>query len=98
MIRVIIPIPLRSLARTEKELELQVEGLPTINSVLNALEIRYPVLRGTIRDQITRQRRPFIRFFANGQDISLESPDARLPDTIVAGTEPLRIIGAIAGG
>ncbi len=98
MIRVILPIPLRSLARTERELLIQTDGPPTINAVLDAVEAQYPVLRGTIRDQITKQRRPFIRFFASGQDISLEPQDIPLPVMIVNGAEPLRIIGAIAGG
>ncbi len=98
MIRVVLPIPLRSLARADRELQIQTEGPPTISSVLDAVEARYPVLRGTIRDQMTKQRRPFIRFFASGQDISLEPPDTPLPEAIVAGAEPLRIIGAIAGG
>ncbi len=98
MIRVVLPIPLRSLARADRELQIAVEGPPTISSVLDAVEAQYPVLRGTIRDQITKTRRPFIRFFASGQDISLEPQDAPLPEAIVVGTEPLRIIGAIAGG
>ncbi len=98
MIRVVLPIPLRSLARAERELQLDLEGSATVSAVLDAVEAKYPVLRGTIRDQITGQRRPFIRFFANGQDISLEQPDTPLPEAIVSGAEPLRIIGAIAGG
>ena len=98
MIRVVIPIPLRSLARADRELQIQVDGTPTINAVLDAVETRYPVLRGTIRDQVTKQRRPFIRFFAIGQDISLEPQDTPLPEAVVSGAEPLRIIGAIAGG
>ncbi len=98
MIRVVLPIPLRSLARADRELQIQPQGPPTVSSVLDAVEERYPVLRGTIRDQFTKQRRPFIRFFASGQDISLEPQDSPLPDVIVSGAEPLRIIGAIAGG
>ncbi len=98
MIRVVLPVPLRSLARADRELQIQTQGPPTVSSVLDAVEARYPVLRGTIRDQITKQRRPFIRFFASGQDISLEPQDIPLPDAIVSGAEPLRIIGAIAGG
>ncbi len=98
MIRVVIPIPLRSLARTDRELQIQTLSPPTVSSVLDVIEERYPVLRGTMRDQITKQRRPFIRFFASGQDISLEPQDFPLPDSIVSGAEPLRIIGAIAGG
>ncbi len=98
MIRVVLPVPLRSLARADRELRIQPQGQPTISSVLDAVEDQYPVLRGTIRDQFTKQRRPFIRFFASGQDISLEPQDIPLPDAIVSGAEPLRIIGAIAGG
>jgi molybdopterin synthase sulfur carrier subunit len=98
MIRVVLPLPLRSLARADRELQIIFEGPPTIGSVLDAVEARYPVLRGTIRDQITKQRRPFIRFFASGQDISLVPQDAPLPEAVVSGMEPLRIIGAIAGG
>ena len=98
MIRVVLPTQLRRLASTNREIEIQGEGLTTLNTVLDALEIQYPMLRGTIRDQITKQRRPFIRFFAYGQDVSHESPDALLPDPVIAGAEPLRIVGAIAGG
>ena len=98
MIRVVLPTQLRRLASTNREIEIQGEGLTTLNAVLDALEIQYPMLRGTIRDQITKQRRPFIRFFAYGQDVSHESPDALLPDLVITGAEALRIVGAIAGG
>jgi len=98
MIRVKIPHHLRVLAQVGTEVELDVEGQPTLSSVLDALETRYPVLRGTVRDHVTGQRRPFLRFFACGQDISHEPPDTPLPDEITSGNEPLFIIGAIAGG
>jgi sulfur-carrier protein len=97
-IRVTLPQHLRTLAQVGVELELQVEGQITQRSVLDALEARYPMLRGTIRDHTTQQRRPFLRFFACEEDLSHQSPDAPLPDAVVAGTEPLLIIGAIAGG
>jgi hypothetical protein len=98
MIRVKIPHHLSILAQVGTQVELDVKGPVTLSSVLDALEARYPVLRGTIRDHVTQQRRPFLRFFACGQDISHEPPDTPLPDAIVAGSEPLLIIGAIAGG
>ncbi len=98
MIRVVLPQHLRTLAQVSKEVELQIEGPMTLGSVLDSLEIQYPMLRGTIRDQITKQRRPFIRFFACGEDWSLESPDFPLPDTVLTGREPFRIVGAMAGG
>jgi molybdopterin synthase sulfur carrier subunit len=98
MIRVVIPFHLRTLARVEGELQLHVEGPATLRSVLDALEARYPALRGTIRDQLTQQRRPFLRFFACEQDLSLESPDAPLPEAVARGEEPLLVVGAIAGG
>lgn len=98
MIRVILPYHLRTLARVAQVVEVRVEGQPGIGSVLDALESQYPVLRGTIRDHVTHQRRPFIRFFACGEDWSLESPDTPLPDAVAAGREPLRIVGAMAGG
>jgi sulfur-carrier protein len=98
VIRVYLPSHLRALARTEDEVSLEVEEPITQRTVLNALEARYPVLRGAIRDHVTQQRRPFIRFFACEQDLSHESPDAPLPDAVVSGTEPYLIIGAIAGG
>ncbi len=98
MIRVVLPHHLRTLARVGKEIELPVEGPTTLGSVLDALEAEYPTLRGTIRDYVTQQRRPFIRFFACGQDLSHQPSDAPLPDAVVIGTEPFRIVGAMAGG
>ena len=98
MIRVVLPYHLRTLAQVGKEVQLQVEGTPTLGSVLDELESRYPMLRGTIRDHVTQQRRPFLRFFACGQDLSLEPMDTLLPDEVAAGTEPFRIVGAMAGG
>jgi len=98
MIRVILPHHLRTLAQVRSEVELEVDGTVTQRSVLDALEARYPMLRGTIRDQVTQQRRPFLRFFACQEDLSHESPDAPLPEAVASGAEPLVIIGAIAGG
>ncbi len=98
MIRVILPQHLRTLARTGAEVQLEVEGPVTQRSVLDALEARYPMLRGTIRDHVTQQRRAFLRFFACEEDLSHEPPDAPLPDAVASGKEPLLIIGAIAGG
>ena len=98
MIRVILPTHLRKLARVDGEVTLEIEGQVTQRSVLDALETRYPMLRGTIRNQITQRRRPFVRFFACEEDLSNESPDAPLPAAVVNGTEPFLIIGAIAGG
>jgi len=98
MIRVILPQHLRTLAQTGSEVELAIEGPVTQRTVLDVLEARYPMLRGTIRDQVTHQRRPFLRLFACEQDLSHESPDATLPDPVVSGAEPLIILGAIAGG
>ena len=98
MIRVKIPYHLRVLAQVGPEVEVGVEGPITLSAVLDALEARYPVLRGTVRDHVTGQRRPFLRFFACGQDISHEPPDILLPYEITSGKEPLFIIGAIAGG
>ena len=98
MIRVVLPAHLRTLARVEGELKLEVEGLVTQRSILDALEARYPMLRGTIRDQVTRQRRAFVRFFACEEDLSQESPDDPLPEAIATGAEPFLIVGAMAGG
>ena len=98
MIRVILPHHLRTLAHVGTELELEVKGPVTQRSVLDTLEVRYPMLRGTIREHDTQQRRPFLRFFACEEDLSHESPDALLPDAVVSGAEPFLIIGAIAGG
>lgn len=98
MIRVVLPAHLRTLARVNGEVTLKVEGPVTQRSVLDALEARYPMLRGTIRDHGTLKRRAFVRFFACEQDLSHESPDAPLPDAIATGAEPLLIVGAMAGG
>lgn len=98
MIRVVLPQHLRTLARVDSEVELELEGPVTQRSVLDALEARYPVLRGTIRDHGTGRRRPFLRFFACAEDLSHETPDAPLPDAVATGTEPFLIVGAIAGG
>jgi molybdopterin synthase sulfur carrier subunit len=98
MIRVALPHHLRTLAQVDGEVELEVEGAVTQRSILDALEARYPVLRGTIRDHVTKQRRPFLRFFACEQDFSNESPDAPLPEAVATGAEPFLIVGAIAGG
>ena len=98
MIRVVLPAHLRTLARVGSQVELEVEGQVTQRSVLNALEAAYPMLRGTIRDHTTQQRRAFLRFFACGQDLSHDSPDTPLPEPVVLGTEPFLVIGAMAGG
>jgi sulfur-carrier protein len=98
MIRVVLPPHLRGLARLAGEVQLEVKGPVTQRSVVDALEANYPMLRGTIRDHVTQQRRPFLRFFACEEDLSHESPDAPLPDAVVSGKEPLLILGAIAGG
>jgi sulfur-carrier protein len=98
MIRVILPQHLRTLAHVGSEVAIEVEGPVTLRSVVDTLEARYPMLRGTIRDHVTQQRRPFLRFFACEEDLSHESPDAPLPEAVVSGKEPLLIIGAIAGG
>ena len=98
MIRVVLPHHLRNLARTEGEVQLAIEGPATQRAILDALEARYPVLAGTIRDHTTRQRRAYLRFFACGEDLSFESPDAPLPEAVASGVEPFIILGAIAGG
>jgi hypothetical protein len=98
MIRVVLPAHLRTLARVDGEVKLDVAGPDTQRSVLDALEVAYPMLRGTIRDHVTRQRRPFLRFFACEHDLSHESPDAPLPDAVAEGTEPYLVVGAMAGG
>jgi len=98
MIRVLLPHHLRTLAQVRGEVELEITGEATLRSVLDALESRYPMLRGTIRDQVTLQRRAFLRFFACAQDLSHEPPDTPLPSAVVSGEEPLIVIGAIAGG
>jgi molybdopterin converting factor small subunit len=98
MIRVLLPAHLRTLAHVDGEVKLEIEGEVTQRSVLDALEARYPALRGTIRDHVTQKRRPFVRLFACEEDLSHESPDASLPDAVAQGAEPLVILGAIAGG
>jgi hypothetical protein len=98
MIRVVIPHHLRTLARVDREVELEVEGPVTVAAVLDALEAKFPMLLGTIRDQATKQRRPFIRFFACGLDLSHEPTDAPLPEAVASGQEVLRVVGAMAGG
>ena len=98
MIRVELPAHLRTLTRTDGEVEIEVAGQATLRSVLDALEARYPMLRGTIRDHVTQQRRPFVRFFACEEDLSHEVPDAPLPHAVATGVEPFLIVGALAGG
>jgi molybdopterin synthase sulfur carrier subunit len=98
IVRVVLPQHLRTLAQVNGELKVEVEGRATQRSVLDALEARYPMLRGTIRDQVTQQRRAFVRFFACEQDVSHESPDAPLPDAVATGAEPFLVVGAMAGG
>lgn len=98
MIRVVLPAHLRTLARIDGETEIAVQGDVTLRTVLDALERRYPVLRGTIRDHVTQRRRPYVRFFACERDLSHETPDAPLPESVVRGAEPFLIVGAMAGG
>ena len=98
MIRVVLPPHLRTLARVDGEVSLEIEGEVTVRAALDALEARHPALRGTIRDHVTLERRPFLRFFACEEDLSQQSPDAPLPDAVANGAEPLVILGAIAGG
>jgi molybdopterin synthase sulfur carrier subunit len=98
MIRVVLPFHLRTLARVGAEVQLEFEGPATLCSVLDSLESRYPMLRGTIRDHVTQQRRPFLRFFACEQDLSHGPPDSLLPDAVASGAEPFLVVGAIAGG
>ena len=98
MIRVVLPYHLQTLARVAGEVQLEVESPVTVRAVLDALEARFPVLRGTVRDHGTLKRRPFVRFFACKEDLSLQSPETRLPDAVIAGDEPLLIVGAMAGG
>ncbi len=98
MIRVLLPYPLRTLAAVDSEVQLELAGPPTLRAVLDALEARYPTLRGTIRDQVTLKRRPFVRFFACKEDLSQESPEITLPEAVVSGEEPFLIVGAVAGG
>jgi len=98
MIRVVLPAHLRTLARVDDEVQLDVRGQVTLRSVLDALEASYPMLRGTIRDHVTHQRRPFLRFFACEEDLSHELPDTPLPEPVVKGAEPFLVVGAMAGG
>jgi len=98
MIRVGLPAHLRTLAQVRGDVEVEVTGAATVSSVLDAIEECYPMLRGTIRDQVTQQRRPFVRFFVCGEDWSHEPPDVPLPEAVVRGEEPLLVVGAIAGG
>jgi molybdopterin synthase sulfur carrier subunit len=98
MIRIVLPAHLRTLARVDGQVTLEVAGQATQRSVLDALETSYPMLRGTIRDHVTHQRRAFLRFFACGEDLSHESPDAPLPEAVTLGSEPFLVIGAMAGG
>ena len=98
MINVVLPHHLRTLARVDGEVQIEVQGQVTVRSLLDALEARYPVLRGTIRDHGTLKRRPFVRFFACKEDLSLEPPETKLPDLVVSGAEPFLIVGAMAGG
>src|SRR6266481_10142385 len=98
MIRVVLPYHLRTLAKVDDEVQLEVHGQITQRSVLDALEARYPMLRGTIRDQVTQRRRPFVRFFACEEDLSHEPPDAPLPDAVATGAEPFLVVGAMSGG
>src|SRR5262250_705889 len=98
MIRVVLPQHLRALARVGSEVQLNVPNPVTLRSILDAIEAQYPMLRGTIRDHVTQQRRPFLRFFACGEDMSHEPPDTPVPDAVVSGAEPFLVIGAIAGG
>jgi sulfur-carrier protein len=98
MIRVVLPFHLRTLARVDGEVQVQVEGPVTPRAVLDALEARYPVLRGTIRDHVTQRRRDFLRFFVCEEDWSLEPPDTPLPEAIAKGEEPFMVVGAVAGG
>jgi hypothetical protein len=98
MIRVSLPYHLRNMAKVADEVEVEVEGEVTLSAVLDSLEKQYPMLKGTIRDQVTKKRRPFLRFFACEEDLSHESPDSPLPEAVASGKEPLLVIGAIAGG
>jgi len=98
MIRVVLPTHLRTLARVDGEVTFELAGTVTRGAVLDAIEERYPMLRGTIRDHVTQQRRPFVRFFACGEDLSNEAADTPLPDAVIAGAEPFLVVGAMAGG
>jgi len=98
MIRVVLPVHLRTLAKSDREVQVDVDGQVTQRSVLDALEARYPVLRGTMRDHVTQRRRAFVRFFACEEDLSNEQPDASLPEAVATGKEPFMVVGAMAGG
>ena len=98
MIRVVLPLHLRTLARVDGEVELEVNGAVTQRAILDALEARYPMLCGTVREHVTLKRRPRVRFFADGEDVTFEAPDAELPEAIASGREPFMIVGAISGG
>jgi hypothetical protein len=98
MIRVVLPFHLRTLARVDGEVQLELEPPVTLGSMLDALEARYPVLRGTIRDHVTLRRRPFVRFFACEEDLSHDPPETKLPDAVATGAEPFLVVGAMAGG
>jgi len=98
MIRVVLPYHLQTLAQVAGEVEVEVQGAATLRSVLDAVEARYPVLRGTIRDHVTKERRPFLRFFACQRDLSLEAPETEVPEAVAAGTEPFLVVGGLAGG
>ena len=98
MIRVVLPVPLRTLARIHGEIQLELAGAPTQHALIDALEARYPTLQGTIRDRETMRRRPFVRFYAGEEDLSHEPPDAPLPAVVVEGWEPFYVVGAMAGG
>lgn len=98
MIRIALPVHLRNLAKVDGEVEIELSGRPTFAAVLDALEERHPMLRGTIRDHVTKQRRAFVRFFALSEDLSHEPPDALLPEAVASGEEPLLVVGAMAGG
>jgi len=98
MIRVVLPQHLRTLARVDGEVSVEVQGQPTLGGVLSALEETYPVLRGTMRDHVTLKRRPFVRFYACEQDLSHDPPEVRLPDAVASGAEPFLVVGAMAGG
>jgi sulfur-carrier protein len=98
MIRILLPLHLRTLAHVDGEIEIEPNGTLTQRSLLDAVEAKYPMLQGTIRDHVSQTRRPMVRFFACGEDLSHESPDAPLPDLVIKGVEPFLIIGAIAGG
>ena len=98
MVRVVLPLQLRRLAKVESEVALELSGHPTPHSIVSALEERYPMLKGTVRDHVTLQRRPMVRYYACGEDYSHEPPDTPLPDSIATGAEPFLIVGAMAGG